>query len=213
MDRPATVEEVTSGVGSPVEPRPTVTRAAIVEIAGFDAEDPELDRPLPNAERLVAEAVTLAAAESDDTELPRLVAQYWRLVSDEELAGRTAADMVAATASHRELAAQRLVGELKLRVTAADADTDHTAIEIVTDDMPFLVDSVTAALTARDARRPPARPPAGRGAARGRWARCARSASTSSPRTPSTATSSRAGCGSRSTASATRAASRSCATT
>jgi glutamate dehydrogenase len=113
-------------------------------------EDTELDEPLPNGERLVAETVALAAARQPaDPELCELVAQYWRLVPDEDLAGRTPHDMLAATVSHRELAAQRLPGELKLRV-AVTADGAHTALEIVTDDMPFLVDSVTAALTARD---------------------------------------------------------------
>jgi glutamate dehydrogenase len=166
MDRHGAVEPKTSGAGSirargdddplvsfpearlrPVNER---DRAAVVETAGLDevlaAEDNELDQPLPNAERLIAESVTLCAAKSDDPELAKLVAQYWRLVSDEELAGRTPEDLVAATAAHRELADQRLAGELKVRVSASD---DHTAVEIVTDDMPFLVDSVTAALTAR----------------------------------------------------------------
>src|SRR3954469_14126003 len=150
MDRPATVEEETSGVGLTAEARPAEAVAATVGAIGVDLEDADLDRPLPNAERLIAEAVTLAAGRRHDSELARLVAQYWRLVSDEELAGRTPADLVAATASHRDLAAQRLTGELRIRVTGADADLDHTAVEIVTDDMPFLVDSVTAALSARD---------------------------------------------------------------
>src|SRR3954466_3671545 len=150
MDRPATVEEETSGVGLTTEARPAEALGATVEAIGVDLEDAELDQPLPNAERLIAEAVTLAAGRLDDSELARLVAQYWRLVSDEELAGRTPADLVDATASHRELASQRLAGELRIRVTGADADLDHTAVEIVTDDMPFLVDSVTAALSARD---------------------------------------------------------------
>ena len=112
-------------------------------------EDTELDQPLPNAERLVAEAVTLCTAQTDDEELIKLVAQYWRLVPDEDLVGRTPEEMVAATESHRDLARQRLPGELKLRVTRG-APGKHTALEIVTDDMPFLVDSVTAALTARE---------------------------------------------------------------
>jgi glutamate dehydrogenase len=113
-------------------------------------EDSELDQPLPNADRLVADAVTFAAATApDDPVLTRLVAQYWRLVPDEELVGRTCEEMVAATASHRDLATQRLPGELKLRASR-DNDTGHTVLEIVTDDMPFLVDSATAALAARD---------------------------------------------------------------
>ena len=166
------------------------------------SDDTELDQPLPNAERLIAEAVTLTEATDEDPDLSTLVAQYWRLVSDEELLGRGPADLRAATVAHLELAEQRLSGELKLRITPADDDTDHTAIEIVTDDMPFLVDSITAALSARDVdihllahplvvvRREP-------------LGRLVHIAPAWSPRTPTQATRWRAGCASRSTGSAT----------
>src|SRR6266542_71817 len=111
-----------------------------------DDGDTELSQPVPNSDQLVAEAVTLAAAEIEqDPQLCELVAHYWRLVPDEELVGRTPEEMLVATVSHRELAAQRLPGELKLRV-GETLDGYHTAVEIVTDDMPFLVDSVTGAL-------------------------------------------------------------------
>src|SRR5690606_6275929 len=73
---------------------------------------------------------------------------YWRLAPDEELVGDVAQDLVAATVAHRELAEQRLPGELKLQI-ATPPGGNHTVLEIVTDDMPFLVDSVTGALTAR----------------------------------------------------------------
>jgi glutamate dehydrogenase len=121
------------------------------DAAASDAYDDDVDSdaPVPNADQLVAECVTLAAKQIDtDPQLCELVAQYWRLVPHEEMAGRSAPALLAATVSHRELARQRVQGELKLRVTQA-ADDSHTAIEVVTDDMPFLVDSVTAALTAR----------------------------------------------------------------
>src|SRR6266498_1146622 len=82
-----------------------------------DDGDTELSQPVPNSDQLVAEAVTLAAAEiKKDPQLCELVAHYWRLVPDEELVGRTPEEMLVATVSHRELAAQRLPGELKLRV-------------------------------------------------------------------------------------------------
>ncbi len=58
--------------------------------------------------------------------------------------------MLAATVSHREFAAQRLPGVPRVRVSESTSDVGHTVIEIVTDDAPFLVDSVTAALAARD---------------------------------------------------------------
>ncbi|MGC9670187.1 NAD-glutamate dehydrogenase [Planosporangium sp. 12N6] len=117
-------------------------------LEGGLTDDAELERPLPNAERLVTGAITLAGADGD-AELAALVGQYWRLVSDEELAGCAAPDLVAATVSHRELAGERLRGQLKVRITPATEPAEHTAIEIVTDDMPFLVDSVTAALSSR----------------------------------------------------------------
>ncbi len=49
------------------------------------SEDTELDEPVPNAERLVAQAVTLAG---DDHDAATLVARYWRFAPDEELVGR-----------------------------------------------------------------------------------------------------------------------------
>src|SRR5262249_43538370 len=99
------------------------------------------------AERLVADAVTFASAAQSDPQLVELVAHYWRLVPDEELVACSPSAMVDATISHRELALQRLPGELKLRV--GPTATGGTPLEIVTDDMPFLVDSVTGALSAR----------------------------------------------------------------
>ncbi|NJC73399.1 NAD-glutamate dehydrogenase [Planosporangium thailandense] len=120
--------------------------APVHRLEGGLADDPDFEHSLPNAERLVTDAMRLAAAE-DGEGLATLVGHYWRLVSDEELAGRAAPELVAATVSHRDLAGERLRGQLKLRVTPADAAAEHTAIELVTDDMPFLVDSVTAALS------------------------------------------------------------------
>ncbi len=56
-----------------------------------DGDDSELDEPVPNAERLVAEAVTLAGR-------PGHAAagrgRFWRFAPDEELVGYTAQEMV-----------------------------------------------------------------------------------------------------------------------
>ena len=105
---------------------------------------------VPNAGRLLAQAAALAADRPADQDLGRLVSRYWRLVPGEELMGCTPGELLAATVSHRELAAQRLPGEPRLRVAESTADAGRTVIEIVTDDTPFLVDSVTAALAVRD---------------------------------------------------------------
>ncbi|HTF12998.1 MAG TPA: NAD-glutamate dehydrogenase, partial [Asanoa sp.] len=111
-----------------------------------DSDDSEIDEPVPNAERLAAEAVALAGPGSPEA---ALVARFWRFAPDEELIGYTAVEMADAASSHRELAEQRMPGQLKLRITEPVADLPHTVIEIVTDDMPFLVGSVTALLIGR----------------------------------------------------------------
>ncbi|MFF5218249.1 NAD-glutamate dehydrogenase [Micromonospora sp. NPDC000442] len=113
------------------------------EALAGDVEDAEFDEPVPNAERLVAQAVLLAG---DDHDAATLVGRFWRFAPDEELIGFTAEEMLDAARAHRELARQRVPGELKLRIHSPDAEQHHSVIEIVTDDMPFLVDSVTALL-------------------------------------------------------------------
>lgn len=107
--------------------------------------DDELDEPLPNAERLVAQAVEFAG---QDHTTASLVGRFWRFAPDEELVGYTPAEMFAAALAHRELARTRLPGELRLDISAPDDKHPHTVLSIVTDDMPFLVDSVTALLVA-----------------------------------------------------------------
>ncbi|HET8661143.1 MAG TPA: NAD-glutamate dehydrogenase, partial [Micromonosporaceae bacterium] len=109
-----------------------------------EVDDGELDEPVPNTERLVAQAAMLA----DDGDEAALVSRYWRFAADEEMIGRSPHEMLEAVRNHRALAAQRVPGELKLRITLAG--DGHCVIETVTDDMPFLVDSVTGALSARD---------------------------------------------------------------
>ncbi|HYN92257.1 MAG TPA: NAD-glutamate dehydrogenase [Pilimelia sp.] len=112
--------------------------------AGDDAEDGDFDEAVPNAERLVAQAVALAGDDVDAA----LVDRYWRFAPDEELVGSMAEGLLEAARGHRELAGQRVPGELRLRISEPARDEFHTVIEIVTDDMPFLVDSVTALLAA-----------------------------------------------------------------
>jgi glutamate dehydrogenase len=133
---------------SVADPRPPVgqgRRTTRASVAGEVTEDTELDEPLPDAERLIGEAVALAG---DDLDSAQLVRRYWRFAPDEELVGLTPAEMLAAARAHRELAEQRVPGQLKLRV-GETADGELTTLEIVVDDMPFLVDTVTAALATR----------------------------------------------------------------
>src|SRR5215218_1519608 len=81
------------------------------DLDGLDPEGHEQEAPVPSLERLVAEAMTLAAADgADGPALAELVNRFWRLVPDEDLVGRTGADMVAAAADQLALAGQRLPG-------------------------------------------------------------------------------------------------------
>src|SRR5689334_3757433 len=73
-----------------------------------------------------------------------------------EISERPKADLEGAIRAHVALAADRPQGTVKVRVYVPTREVDgwsaggRTVIEIVTDDMPFLVDSVTAALTQAD---------------------------------------------------------------
>src|SRR5436305_15320278 len=92
---------------------------------------------------------------ADDAELAEaFVRQYYRWVSPEDLEERTATDLFGAALAHFELAKQRKPNEPSVRVYNPTAQNDgwvstHTVVEIVTDDMPFLVDSVTMELNRR----------------------------------------------------------------
>ncbi|MEV6298497.1 NAD-glutamate dehydrogenase [Actinoplanes sp. NPDC051861] len=114
---------------------------------GASIDTGELDEPLPDAERLVAQAVQRAG---EDHITASLVDRFWRFAPDEELVGYTPEEMFAAAVEHRELARNRLPGEVKLAITEPSGPQGHTVLQIVTDDMPFLVDSVIALLTAHN---------------------------------------------------------------
>ncbi|MGI8866383.1 MAG: NAD-glutamate dehydrogenase, partial [Rubrobacteraceae bacterium] len=74
------------------------------------------------------------------------VRQYYSWISPGDLAGRSPIDIYGAAVSQWTLAQQREPGTTKIRVYNPQFDehgwqSSHTAAEIVTDDMPFLVDS------------------------------------------------------------------------
>ena len=81
-----------------------------------------------------------------------LLHAYYRHVAPEEVVERSTVDLFGALASHRELAASRPQGTATVRVvmpTTADAGwsaSGRSVVEVVTDDTPFLVDSVTMEL-------------------------------------------------------------------
>src|SRR5215469_11654580 len=76
------------------------------------------------------------------------VARYYRDVEAEDLAEREPADLYGAALSHWNFARKREPGHARIRVFNPTLEehgwqSTHTIIEIVNDDMPFLVDSVT----------------------------------------------------------------------
>ncbi len=79
------------------------------------------------------------------------VRQYYHWVPATDLADRRLEDLAGAIVAHWQTARQREPGEVKVNVYNPDPLADgwqspYTAIEIVSDDMPFLVDSVTMEL-------------------------------------------------------------------
>jgi glutamate dehydrogenase len=86
------------------------------------------------------------------TGLHELIARYYRHVPLEEMTERDPVDLAGAALSHRHLAALRPQGTANVRVFTPTVEQNgwsagHTVLEVVTDDMPFLVDSVTSELT------------------------------------------------------------------
>ena len=84
--------------------------------------------------------------------LEELAPIYYRHVPDDDIASRRPEDLLGAMVSHVELASDRPIGTARVRVHTPTDDTDGWScggpvVEIVTDDMPFLVDSVAAELT------------------------------------------------------------------
>ena len=77
---------------------------------------------------------------------------YYRHVAREDLATRDPADICGPALAHRTLGEERPQGRAKVRVFTPTLDEygwdpGHTVVQVVTDDMPFLVDSVTMELT------------------------------------------------------------------
>ena len=95
---------------------------------------------------------------ADEPSLPgfsEFVAQYYLYTAPEDLAQRSPEDLCAAALSHWRLAQQRFIGTPAIRVFNPTVETDgwasrHTVVQIVTDDMPFLVDSVSMELSRHD---------------------------------------------------------------
>ncbi|MGH3660102.1 MAG: NAD-glutamate dehydrogenase, partial [Micromonosporaceae bacterium] len=93
-------------------------------------------------------ALSVSAVES-------LLAAYYRHVAAEDLVHRDPVDVYGAARSHYRLAGDRPQGSVAVNVFTPTVEEHgwsctHTVVEVVTDDMPFLVDSVTMELSRQD---------------------------------------------------------------
>lgn len=98
-----------------------------------------LDRQLPASQRPLAEA---------------FVRSYYRGASSDDLRTQDDGDLLGAAIAHFRLATTRLAGSHQLHIYNPQREqhgwhSSHTIIEIVTDDLPFLVDSVRMATARR----------------------------------------------------------------
>ncbi|HJZ60619.1 MAG TPA: NAD-glutamate dehydrogenase domain-containing protein, partial [Miltoncostaeaceae bacterium] len=112
--------------------------------------------PAGSRDHLLSQAAAQAVAELPEdagaVSAERLLARYYRHAPADDLADRPPEALAGAAFSHLRLAARRAPGRATVRVHTPTRDADGwdahgTAVEVVTDDMPFIVDSVTACLT------------------------------------------------------------------
>src|ERR1700730_6485226 len=117
-------------------------------------EENRLLRSIPAARVALIERIARAASGSGGRhELPqRFLRAYFRGVADEDLAERTPRQLAKAALAHLAFGARRAPGRSLVRVFNPDAHQDgfesaHTLVLTVTDDMPFLVDSLGMAFS------------------------------------------------------------------
>ena len=108
-------------------------------------------------EALVDTACSRARAqlpEEDAAQAEEFIRQYYRWVVPDDIAERSPQDVYGLALAHFNFARQRTAGSTKVNVYNPEFDVHgwqsrHTAVEIVTDDMPFLIDSVSMELDRR----------------------------------------------------------------
>jgi len=117
-----------------------------------------LDRGLDEGKAdLLGKAIDLARQGKGSGGIPHdaarpLIQAYYRHVAPEDVCERSAVDLYGALASHYRTARNRPQGTANVRVFTPNvaehgwSARGHSVVEVVTDDMPFLVDSVTMEL-------------------------------------------------------------------
>ncbi len=103
--------------------------------------------------QLCGYADSRAAKAPDGVDLPAVMSLFYRHVAPEDLLERDASDLYGAVMAQLRLAGERTPGRAAVRVFTPSVSVNgwsaggHTVVEVVTDDMPFLVDSVSMVLS------------------------------------------------------------------
>src|SRR3954451_20049115 len=104
-------------------------------------------------EKLVAEARARIGGDEADS-IEQFVRRYFALVAPDDIIYTSLDTLLGGALSLWELGARRKPGSAKVRIFNPTAENgwtlEHTVIEIVNDDMPFLVDSVSAEINRRE---------------------------------------------------------------
>ena len=119
--------------------------------APVNAQRPRIANSSANSPELIVELVAMIHAKlppEQASEAAEFARQYYGQVAPEDLAERPLADLYGAALSHWHFARNFVGGAPKLRVYNPRLEehgwqSTHTVVEIVNDDMPFLVDSIT----------------------------------------------------------------------
>src|SRR4051812_32283927 len=103
----------------------------------------------------VCERVRERVAPEDVAEAEAFVRQYYRRAPAADLSGREPVDLYGAALAHWTFGRGRAPDEVRVRVYNPTFEqhgwqSPHTAVELVSDDMPFLVDSVSMEFSRRE---------------------------------------------------------------
>ncbi|MFE2583332.1 NAD-glutamate dehydrogenase [Streptomyces sp. NPDC059378] len=119
-------------------------KAELLERAARVAENSPVGGHLPTG--------TTSQGTPDRDTVLAFLQRYYLHTAPEDLSGRDPVDVFGAAFSHYRLAENRPQGTANVRVQTPTVEengwtSSHSVVEVVTDDMPFLVDSVTNELT------------------------------------------------------------------
>ncbi|MGW0998115.1 NAD-glutamate dehydrogenase [Streptomyces sp. NPDC002520] len=121
-------------------------KAELLERAARVAENSPVGGHLPTG------TTSEGTGAPDSESVLAFLQRYYLHTAPEDLADRDPVDVFGAAVSHYRLAENRPQGTANVRVHTPTVEENgwtcsHTVVEVVTDDMPFLVDSVTNELT------------------------------------------------------------------